>query len=104
MIFEALSESAQRGELLLVEGGMCRWHLRRNGQLTIHEILAHPPGQGVGTRMLATLRQTPGASCIVAKCPADLPSNLWYAARGFALVRSETARSGRGVNTWRLDL
>ncbi len=36
MIFEALYESAKRGELLLVEGGMCRWHLRRDGVLVIH--------------------------------------------------------------------
>ncbi len=104
MIFESLYAAAQRGELLLLEGGFCHWHLRRDGQLTIREIIAHPPGRGVGTAMLDALTQTPRARCIVAKCPANLEANRWYAARGFVLIRSETTRSGRGLNTWRLDL
>lgn len=39
MIFETLNESNERGELLLVNGGMCHYHLRRDGQLTIREII-----------------------------------------------------------------
>lgn len=31
MIFVALSEAAQKGKLLLVDGGMLRFHLRRDG-------------------------------------------------------------------------
>ena len=102
MIFEALYESAQRGELLLVEGGMCHWHLRRNGQLTIREIISTQPG--AGTRMLDMLKQTPGARCIVAKCPLDLPANAWYRKRGFERLASETTRSGRTLWVWRLNL
>lgn len=102
MIFEALYASAQRGELLLVEGGMCHWHLRRDGQLTIREIISTRPG--AGSRMLGTLMQTPGARTIVAKCPTSLSANGWYARRGFSLVRIETARSGRTVNVWQLSL
>jgi hypothetical protein len=30
MIFEALHDAAKRGELLLVSGGFCHWHLRRD--------------------------------------------------------------------------
>lgn len=102
MCFEQLFDSAQRGELLLVDGGMCHWHLRRDGQLTIREIISLQPG--VGAAMLDTLKRTPGALCIVAKCPVDLDSNHWYARRGFVLVGTETAKSGRGINVWRLAL
>ena len=58
MIFETLNESNERGELLLVDGGMCHYHLRRDGQLTIREIIVQHDrqGQGVGE----PLRQMPG--------------------------------------------
>jgi hypothetical protein len=102
MIFDALYKSAQRGELLLVAGGFCHWHLRKDGQLTIREIISTRPG--AGTEMLEQLKQTPNATCIVAKCPAALPSNSWYAKRGFELVGTETTRSGKGLNVWRLEL
>lgn len=102
MCFEQLYESSQRGELLLVDGGMCHWHLRRDGQLTIREIISTRPG--AGQAMLACLRVAPGAACIVAKCPADLAANGWYARQGFRLAVTETARSGRVLNVWRLEL
>ena len=102
MIFETLYESAQRGELLLVEGGICNWHLRRDGVLVIYEIISTQKGAGI--RMLNTLRETPGARCIFAKCPVDLVSNIWYARRGFRLVRVETTKSGRALNCWEMAL
>lgn len=104
MIFEALWDSAQRGELLLVEHGMCHWHLRRDGQLTIREVIVTQPRSGIGAAMLATLRQTEGATCIVAKCPVELSANAWYARQGFAHVTTEQTRSGRAINVWQLDL
>lgn len=102
MIFDALYESAQRGELLCVDGGFCHWHLRRDGQLTIREIISTE--LGAGRRMLAILCNTPGATCIVAKCPAHLPSNGWYKRRGFELVATEMTRGGKGLNVWRINL
>lgn len=102
MIFDALYESAQRGELLLIDGGFCHWHLRADGQLTIREIISTRPG--AGRAMLAQLKETPGAERIVARCPADLPANAWYARRGFALDRTETTRTGRALNVWRYEL
>jgi hypothetical protein len=104
VIFEALDESAKRGELLLVDGGFCHWHLRRDGQLTIREIIVTRPGQGIGTAMLDRLRQTPGATSILAKCPADLPANTWYARRGFVCEGTEQTKRGRLVNVWRCRL
>lgn len=103
MIFEAIWESARRGELILVDHGYCRYHVRRDGQLTIREILTTKPG--VGGELLHRLRlaaQQAKATCIMAKCPADLEANQWYAKKGFVLDRSERTRSGREVNVWRL--
>lgn len=102
MCFEKMYESKKRGELLLIDGGMCHWHLRKDGQLTIREILSTRPG--AGREMLKRLKRTPGASRIVAKCPADLDSNGWYHRRGFDLTHTEQAKSGRTINVWRLNL
>lgn len=102
MIFEALHEAAQRGELLLIDGGFCHWHLRRDGQLTVREIIS--TRRGAGSEMLAHLKQIVGAKFIVARCPADLSANEWYARRDFHLVTQEVTKSGRRLKVWRLML
>jgi hypothetical protein len=102
MIFEALHQSSQRGELILVDGGICNWHLRRDGQITIREIISQRPG--AGSLMLAMLKSVPGATSIFAKCPADLPANEWYDRRGFTYEGAETTRTGRQLILWRLYL
>lgn len=104
MIFDALHASAQRGELLLVDGGLCHFHLRRDGQLTIREILVTRPGRGIGAALLERLKGVDGARSIFAKCPADLEANAWYAKRGFAREGTERTRTGKPLNLWRLDL
>lgn len=105
MIFETLWASARRGELLLVDGGMCHWHLRRDGQLTIREIIVLPQrqGEGIGRGLLQQLRQVKGATSIFAKCPADLEANGWYKAAGFELEHVDKERA-RPLNHWRLWL
>lgn len=102
MVFEALYESMCRGELLLLDGGMCRYHLRRDGRLTIHEILVLPSRQrqGIGRRLLAILEEIPGVIELAARCPSDLPSNEWYQNQGFHLVQSTETRTGRIINLW----
>lgn len=101
MIFETLYASAKRGELLLIDGGFCHWHLRRDKQLTIREIISIRPG--AGSEMLTRLKQQPAES-IFAKCPADLAANGWYERRGFILEQTEVTRTGRNVHHWRLIL
>lgn len=54
--------------------------------------------------MLALLKDTPGATSIFAKCPAELPANDWYARRGFVCEGEETTKSGRILKLWRLSL
>lgn len=105
VIFETLNTSAQNGELFLVDGGMCHWHLRRDGQITIREIIVLPSqqGEGIGAAMLERLRGVRGATSIFAKCPADLPANGWYEHMGFELEQKEEERA-RPLNHWRLWL
>jgi len=100
MIFDSLWESTLRGELLLIDGGMCHWHLRRDGQITIREIIS--TRKGAGSEMLDALKGIAGASSIYAKCPVDLESNEWYSRRGFDLEGEYFSRSGRRLNCWRL--
>ena len=102
MIFETLYDSAKRGELLLINGGFCHWHLRRDGQLTIHEIISTQ--RGSGSRMLSKLKRIPDVVSIFAKCPADLESNSWYARHGFTCEGVEITQTGRKLKLWRLRL
>ena len=105
MIFETLYASAQRGELMLIDGGLCHWHLRRDGQVTIREIISTRPGAGSKMlRRLIAIAVDSDAACIFAKCPADLPANDWYARRGFDFAGVETTRSGRELKLWRFNL
>lgn len=88
MIFAALAEAADRGELLLLAGGMCRFHLRRDGIVTIREILVLPSHRGLGlgrTMVEEVQRRHPGAT-LRATCPADYPSNGFWRHLGFFLV------------------
>lgn len=107
MIFETLMESADRRELILWPGGLLHYHLRRDGQLTIREIIVLPGERckGIGRLMLQAMKSRhPEALSVFAKCPADLPSNNWYARMGFVLEGTETTKSGRRLNLWRLQL
>lgn len=109
MIFETLNESNERGELLLVDGGMCHWHLRRDGQITIREIIVEygRECQGIGRKMLDEIiwrTRDDDTRCIFAKCPAELAANGWYDYMGFELIGVETTKTGKALNLWRLPL
>lgn len=102
MIFETLWESSKRGELLLIAGGFCHWHLRRDSALVIYEIISTRPG--AGSEMLETLKRVKGAASLFARCPVDLESNRFYHKKGFILEGQETTKTGRILNLWRLKL
>jgi len=104
MIFEALWESAKKNELILVDGGYCRYHLRRDGQITILEIIS--TRKGAGTEMLLKLKslKKQGATSIFAKCPENLVANGWYSRKGFRLEGEEKLKSGRKVILWRMQI
>lgn len=104
MIFQALYNSAKNKELIIVNGGLCHWHFRKNGQITIREIIVLPEYQnkGIGTRILKKLEKIKGAKSIFAKCPSELDANKWFKSRGFKLVGGETLKSGQKLNHWKL--
>lgn len=106
MIFNALNDAAERGELILVDGGLCHYHLRRDGILTIREILVLPErqGQGIGRAILNQLRTVPNARVIRAKCPAALEANGWYRAMGFEIAYVDQTRAGDRLFVWELAL
>jgi GNAT superfamily N-acetyltransferase len=105
VIFEALSEACERGELVLEDGALCRFHLRRDGTLTVRELLVLPRrrGEGRARRLVEHLRirQRHAARRMVAKCPADLPANGFWEHLGFRLERQEAGK--RPVNVWVWD-
>lgn len=106
MIFQVLNDAAKAGELLLVDGGMCHFHIRMDGQLTIREIIVLPDrrSQGVGVNLLQQLARRPGVRSIFAKCPVELAANGWYERVGFIEGDRERTRTGRELRTWRLTL
>lgn len=103
MIFQPLHESNLKGEFF---GAVCHWHLRRDGQITIREIIVETSaqGKGQGAAFIERLKQVPGAKSIFANCPADLPSSNFYAHLGFDLIGQEPTKSGRAMNQWKLWL
>lgn len=104
MIFQALIESDEQNELILLKNGFCRFHIRKDQQLTIHEFIIskNARGTGIAFKILNILKNKKNITSIVAKCPADLESNKWYKRQNFRLDKIETAKSGRKINVWRL--
>jgi GNAT superfamily N-acetyltransferase len=97
LIFVALSEAADNGTLILVEGGMCRYHRRKDGVVVVREIIVLPDRrrQGVGRAMLAGVVGDNLGRTLRARCPITYPSNAFWASMGFSLVATE-----KGVNVW----
>lgn len=92
------------GELMLIDGAMCHYLLRRDHQLTIRILISTRPGAGQEVLERLKAKKAEGATSIFARCPADLPANEWYEKRGFVLEGIAPSRKGRLINTWRLHL
>lgn len=102
-MFNQLHESNQKSELF---GSVCRWHLRKDGQITIYEIIVEDSKQrqGIGKKFVERLKRVNGAKSIFANCPADLLSNGFYQHMGFELESQNPTRNGTPMNQWRLWL
>ena len=104
-MLHTLRKPANDGCVWIVDGGLLEFKLLKDKQITIHSILADKPG--VGTQLLERLldyARANDATCLFAKCPADLASNEWYKKKGFELVGVDEPKSesGRALNCWRL--
>lgn len=102
MVFESIYESAQAKELILIDGGFCRYHVRKDGDLTIREIISTRPG--AGTEMLNMLKENKKIYSIFARCPARLEANKWYQKKGFEMEKKEKSKQGAEILCWRLRL
>jgi GNAT superfamily N-acetyltransferase len=99
VIFVALNEAADKGKLLLVDGGMLRFHVRRDGVVKIHEVIVLPSHRrkGVGRRLVQEVRARYPALIIRALCPTEYESNGFWKRLGFV----HTATTER-ANVWEL--
>ena len=98
MIFSALCESANRGELILARDGMLRYHVRKDGVLTIREILVLPFRRRtkLDTQLLQELTAKHPSNTLRATCPVKYSeANLFWAAKGFRIVKQKD-----GLNVW----
>lgn len=84
MLFVVLSEAADRGELLLVSGGLCRFHTRRDGVTVIREIIVLPERRllGIGKQLVSAVITACGVP-VLAKCPRSYPANAFWQRLGF---------------------
>lgn len=96
MIFVALSEADRKGELILVDSGMCRWHRRRDGIVVVREILVLQSARrkGIGRAIIEMVKAANPGRRILAKCPKGYESNSFWKCVGFHLVDDE------GHNLW----
>lgn len=86
-----MSESADKGELILLDGGMCRWHLRKDGVVVVREILVLPAcrRRGVASTMLAEVGGRNPGRTIRAKCPAGYVDGNAFWAKHLPLKSSD---------------
>ena len=103
MIFAALNEAAERGELFLEAGGLCRWHRRKDGILVVREIVVLPLHRrlGVGRRLVERVQREAPNATMLARCPAQTrdgrvgEANAFWRHLGFTLTGEKN-----GINTW----
>jgi hypothetical protein len=80
----------------MINGGLCQFRFRKDGQITIHVLLSNRKGSG---REMLQILKDKKPTRIVARCPIDYESNGWYEHNGFSLNTND----GK-VNTWLMEL
>lgn len=101
-MFSQLYESYLKNELILIDGGFCRFHKRRDNSIVIYEIISTK--SGAGTLILEKLKHISTGFSIIAKCPQELDSNLWYSKKGFSKIGEYVTKKGKILNIWELKV
>lgn len=86
-----LVDAADRGELILVNGGMCHYHSRKDGVVVIRELLVVPErrSHGIGKSLVTEVRRRHPSNLIRAKCPTDWSANKFWDHIGFTQVPTD---------------
>lgn len=100
MDFTILYESMLQGNLILLDGALCRYKFKKNGQITIYSLLSYKKGQG---RFIINQLMLKNPKSIFAKCPEEYESNGFYQHLGFTKELQEV-RKGKIINHWRLKI
>lgn len=105
----SLAKAIELGEVLVAIRdrkivGAVHYHHRREGQTTLYHIAVDSPyrSQRVGRALVTRLRKLcsqRGMMCILLKCPAELPSNIFYERIGFECRDREKGKH-RELNVW----
>ncbi len=98
MCFNITFDAYKKDEIIMIDGGFCRYHIRKDGQLTIHEIFSNKKGSG---KKILSLLLEKDCRFILAKCPKNLPANYWYERNGFFLNGVE---NNGMLNVWRRNI
>ena len=90
-----LREAAGRGELLLVNGGLCRFQHRKDGTLLIRELLVLPDfrRQGVGRRLVADVLARARTRIVRVRCSDRGDAAAFWAALGFRAVATTEGKT-----------
>ncbi len=85
MIFAILNEAANKGDLILVDGGMVHFTVRRDRVVTIHEIIVLPRmrRKGIAQKMIRQLQDENPGYRLRALCPVGYESNKFWEGIGF---------------------
>lgn len=99
----SIIESTMKGEVIYIEQnnqivGACKFHKRKDGIITIYEIVVDDRfrGKGLAKQMLQFIGKR---GLISLKCPIDNESNKFYKKIGFRLLKIEEGKK-RNLNVW----
>lgn len=100
--FWDLMDSVKANELILVEGGILQYYVKKDGNVTLSLIISTRPG--AGSEMLGRLYQKCLRKKITLRCPQDSPSNSWWLKKGFENIGQVTTRKGTTLNIYEKEV
>lgn len=101
MLLVPLQEAADDGTLIIVDGGICRFLVRRDGVVVIRELFVLPRSRekGVGRRIVQQIRDEYPRARLMALCPVKYESNGFWRKIGFRFMGYKVSGKRR-VNVW----